>query len=206
MTSRSDRYCIRLMLSRCFVGGVLVLLLLPTPGWAVEVAPALTDREIADRLTRLEEGQNAIRTEIGQLREDMDKQIGQLREDMDKQIGQLREDMDKQIGLLREEMGQLREDMNRQNQHLRDDINAQFDRLFQLLLGLLGTFTALVIATIGFALWDRRTMLRPVESRVTSLEEEMSANRPRTAALLESLRNLSQRDPELAAVLKNFNL
>ena len=217
MTSRSDRCCIRLMLSRCFVGGVLVLLLLPTPGWAVEVAPALTDREIADRLTRLEEGQNAIRTEIGQLREDMDKQIGQLREDMDKQIGQLREDMDKQIGqlredmdkqigLLREEMGQLREDMNRQNQHLRDDINAQFDRLFQLLLGLLGTFTALVIATIGFALWDRRTMLRPVESRVTSLEEEMSANRPRTAALLESLRNLSQRDPELAAVLKNFNL
>ncbi len=206
MTSRSDRCCIRLMLSRCFVGGVLVLLLLPTPGWAVEVAPALTDREIADRLTRLEEGQNAIRTEIGQLREDMDKQIGQLREDMDKQIGQLREDMDKQIGLLREEMGQLREDMNRQNQHLRDDINAQFDRLFQLLLGLLGTFTALVIATIGFALWDRRTMLRPVESRVTSLEEEMSANRPRTAALLASLRTLSQRDPELAAVLKNFNL
>ena len=194
------------MLSRCFVGGVLVLLLLPTPGWAVEVAPALTDREIADRLTRLEEGQNAIRTEIGQLREDMDKQIGQLREDMDKQVGQLREDMDKQVGLLREEMGQLREDMNRQNQHLRDDINAQFDRLFQLLLGLLGTFTALVIATIGFALWDRRTMLRPVESRVASLEEEMIANRPRTAALLESLRNLSQRDPELAAVLKNFNL
>ena len=135
----------------------------------------MTDREIADRLTR-EEGQNAIRTEIGQLREDMDKQIGQLREDMDKQIGQLREDMDKQVGLLR------REDMNRQN-------------LPSLTACGVGTFTALVIAYRS--LWDRRTMLRPVESRVTSLEEEMSANRPRTAALLESLRNLSQRDPEL---------
>ena len=49
-------------------------------------------------------------------------------------------------------------------------------------------------------------MLRPVEGRVTSLEEEMAGNRPRTAALLDSLRTLSQRDPELAAVLKTFNL
>ena len=173
----------------------MATLLLPGPVWAVEAAPALTDREIVERLTRLEEGQSAIRAELGQLRADMDRQVGQLRADMDRQVGQLRE-----------ELGQLRADMQRQNQHLRDDINAQFDRLFQLLLGLLGTFTALVLATISFALWDRRTMLRSVEGRVTSLEEEIAGNRPRAAALLESLRHLSQRDPELAAVLKNFNL
>ena len=154
------------MRSSFFSGWLVFLLVLPGPGWAVEAAPALTDRETVERLTRLGEGLNAIR----------------------------------------EEMGQLRADMHRQNQQLRDDINAQFDRLFQLLLGLLGTFTALVIATISFALWDRRTMLRPVEGRVTSLEEEMAGNRPRTAALLDSLRTLSQRDPELAAVLKTFNL
>ena len=122
--------------------------------WAVEAAPALTDREIVERLTRLEEGQTAIRAEM---------------------------------------------------QHLRDDINTQFDRLYQLLIGLLGTFTALVLATIGFALWDRRTMLRPVEGRVAGLEEEIAGNRPRIAALLDALRTLSQRDPELAAVLKSFN-
>ncbi len=130
------------MLRQFLLAGLLALALFPGPLWAVEVAPALTDREIVERLTRLEEGQSAIRTE----------------------------------------MGQLREDMNRQNQHLRDDINAQFDRLYQILLGLLGTFTALVLATIGFALWDRRTMLRPVEGRVSSLEEEMAGDRPRTAA------------------------
>ena len=161
------------VLNRFFILYLLALLALPGPGWAVEAAPALTDREIVERLTRLEEGQNAIRAEMGQLRVDMDKQGGQLREDMHR---------------------------------LREDINAQFDRLFQLLLGLLGTFTALVIATISFALWDRRTMLRPVEGRVVSLEEEMAGNRPRTSALLDALRTLSQRDPELAAVLKNFNL
>ena len=172
------------MLLGFILTGFLALSFLPGPVWAVEAAPALTDREIIERLTRLEEGQTAIRAEMGQLRADMDKQVGQLRADTDKQVSQLREEM----------------------QQLRDDINAQFDRLYQLLLGLLGTFTALVLATIGFALWDRRTMLRPVEQRVTNLEEEIAGNRPRTAALLDALRPFSQRDPELAAVLKNFNL
>ena len=179
------------MLLGFILTGFLALSFLPGPVWAVEAAPALTDREIIERLTRLEEGQTAIRAEMGQLRADMDKQVGQLRAE----IGQLRADTDKQVSQLREEM-----------QQLRDDINAQFDRLYQLLLGLLGTFTALVLATIGFALWDRRTMLRPVEKRVTNLEEEIAGNRPRTAALLDALRPFSQRDPELAAVLKNFNL
>ena len=159
------------MRSRWIANWVMGLLLLPGPLWAVEAAPALTDREIVERLTRLEEGLNGVRTEIGLLRADMDQQNQQLREDM----------------------GQLR-----------GDINLQFDRQFQLTLGLLGTFTVLVAATISFALWDRRTMLRPVEGRVRHLEEDLAAHPPR--ALLEALRHLSQRDPELASVLKNFNL
>lgn len=122
------------MLRRVFIGWVLAGLFLPSPVWAVEAAPALTDREIAERLARLEEGLRGVRTELGLLRAD--------------------------LGQLRTEMRQLREDMNRQNQHLRDDINAQFDRQFRLTLALLGAFTVLVAATIGFALWDRRTMMR----------------------------------------------
>ena len=175
---RGERVLYKFMRSRCIASWVVGLLLLPGPLWAVEAAPALTDREIVERLIRLEEGLNGVRTEIGLLRADM----GQLRADMDQQNQQLREDM-----------GQLR-----------GDINLQFDRQFQLTLGLLGTFTVLVAATISFALWDRRTMLRPVEGRVRHLEEALAAHPPR--ALLEALRHLSQRDPELASVLKNFNL
>ena len=150
---------------------IVGLLLLPGPLWAVEAAPALTDREIVERLTRLEEGQNGVRTEIG---------------------------------LLRADIAQLREDMNEQNRQLREDMNLQFTYQFQLTLGLLGAFTVLVVATISFALWDRRTMLRPVEERVKTLEADLAANPPRI--LMEALRNLSQRDPELASALKNLNL
>ena len=96
--------------------------------------------------------------------------------------------------------------MNEQNRQLREDMNLQFTYQFRLTLALLGAFTVLVASTISFALWDRRTMMRPLEGRVKSLEEDFALNQPRAQALLEALRNLSQRDPELASVLKNFNL
>ena len=182
-------------MNRFFLGWVVAVLLLPSPVGAVEAAPALTDREIAERLTRLEtrldEGLQGLRADIQQLRADM----GQLRQDMDRQNQQLREDM-----------GQLREDMNRQNQQLREDMNLQFARQFRLTLALLVAFTALVAAIIGFALWDRRTMLRPLERTVTGLTEDLSSNRQRLEALLDALRALGQRNPEVARVLKQFNL
>ena len=55
----------------------------------------------------------------------------------------------------------------------------------------LGAFTLRLVATRRFALWDRRTRLRPVEERGRGLE---------------ALRHLSQRDPEVAAALKSLNL
>lgn len=130
-------------MSRFFLPWVVTVLLLPGPVWAVEAAPALTDREIVERLTRLEAGQTALRAEVGQLREDMNRQTQQLRA----------------------EMGQLREDMN-----------LQFARQFRLTVALLSAFAALVAAIIGFALWDRRTMLRPFERTVRSLEEDLTTS------------------------------
>ena len=50
---------------------ILTGLLLPRPTGAVEARPALTDREIAECLARLEEGQAGRRADMKQLREDM---------------------------------------------------------------------------------------------------------------------------------------
>ena len=150
------------MLRRLFLTYLLVLPVLAGPAWAVEAAPALTDREIVERLTRLEEGLQGVRDAIRQLRADI--------------------------------------------QHLREDMDKQFARQFRLTLVVLGAFTALVAATIGFALWDRRTMIRPFERTVRSLEEDLSTNRQRVEALLAALRSLGQRDPGVANVLKRFDL
>ena len=147
---------------RSLLWSIVALLLVPAPLWAVEAAPALTDREIVERLTRLEAGQEGLRDAVQHLRED----LGQLRA----------------------------------------DLTAQFARQFQLTLALLGAFAALVAAIIGFALWDRRTMLRPFEQTVQSLQAEIGGNRGRLDALLAALRALGRRDPEVAGVLREFHL
>lgn len=54
---------------------------------------------------------------------------------------------------------------------------------------------------IGFALWDRRTILRPVESKIVALEEDIASNRQRLHSLLDALRTLSQSDEKVAEVL-----
>ena len=145
---------------------LLTGLFLPGPAGAVEAAPALTDREIVERLARLEEGQTGLRTDLKQ----------------------------------------LREDMNRQNELLRTNMTEQFARQFHLTLALLAAFSTLVAAILGFALWDRRTMLRPFERSVRSLEEDIGNNRRRLDALVEALRALGQHDPEVAGVLRQFHL
>ena len=121
-----------------------------------------------------------------QLREDMNRQNEQLRADMQ----QLREDMNRQNEQLREDMNrqneQLRTDIGQQMQQLREEMTEQFARQFHLTLALLAAFSTLVAAILGFALWDRRTMLRPFERSVRSLEEDIGNNRRRLDALVET--------------------
>ena len=67
-------------------------------------------------------------------------------------------------------------------------------------------FAGIVAATIGFAIWDRRTMIRPFESKVREIEDELSLNRRRLDALLDALRKLASTDPKVADVLRSFSL
>ncbi|MCL4728364.1 MAG: hypothetical protein KJZ66_13780 [Candidatus Kuenenia stuttgartiensis] len=130
--------------------------------FAIETAPHISDREIVERLTRLEEGQSAFREEVKQLREDMNKQF--------------------------------------------DRIDKQFDRLVHIMLGIFGAFAALCGGTIWFALWDRRTMIRPFEDKVKKIEDDIAANRNKLHTLIDAFRTLSKTDEKVAGILKKFNL
>ncbi len=186
---------IRPMPRRLKTAVLMLLLLCPAGLGAVETAPRISDREIVERLTRLEAGQGHLASTIeanaaatDQLRTEMQGQLQQLRAEMQGQLQQLRAEMQGQI------------------EQLRTDMNAQFGRLAQLMLGVVGAFAAIVAATLGFALWDRRTMVRPFESRVQAVEEELTRNREHLHSLLEALRSLGHQDEKVAAVLRQFHL
>ena len=156
--------------------------------WAVTPAPALTDREIAERLTRLEtrldEGLTGLRSEMAHLRADMQEQNRQLRS----------------------EMAHLRTDMQEQNRQLRADMNIRFEEHSRLILGILAAFAALFVVNVSLVVWDRRTAARPFEDKVAVIAEELAESRSRWEVLLEALRALGQQNQTVAAVLRRFNL
>ncbi|GJQ47635.1 hypothetical protein KsCSTR_09900 [Candidatus Kuenenia stuttgartiensis] len=158
--------------------------------FAIDAAPHISDREIVERLTRLEEGQNALRAEI---RANADV-IRQLREDMNKQFDRV----DTQFGRMDTQFGRIDAQFDR--------IDKQFDRLVHIMLGIFGAFAALCGGTIWFALWDRRTMIRPFEDKVKKIEDDIAANRNKLHTLIDAFRTLSKTDEKVAGILKKFNL
>jgi len=134
---------------------ILSILFIPHFVYAIEKAPRISDKEIIERLTRLEEGQKAILREMDKRFESMDK---------------------------------------------------RFDQMINIFIAIVASFSAIVAVTIGFAIWDRRTMIRPFEVKVKKIEEDILKNSENIHSLLESLRALSKNNKEIAQVLKRFNL
>lgn len=90
-----------------------------------------------------------------------------------------------------------------------ESIDKQFGRLWGLMLVLI----AGIFGLIGFIVWDRRTMLRPLEQRLDRLEgylehdlEIKHEDGSRTTRLIKVLREMAREDEKLAAVLKSFSL
>ncbi len=161
---------------------------------SIETAPHIGDREIVERLTRLEEGQNAIRTEV---RTNADA-IKQLREDMNKQFDVRFEQTNKQLSGIDKQFDRVDTQFDR--------IDKQFDRLVNIMLGIFGAFAAMCGGTIWFALWDRRTMIRPFEDKVKRIEDDISENRTRLHTLLDAFKALGKTDEKVANILRKFNL
>ncbi|GAB4487031.1 MAG: hypothetical protein OHK0045_07030 [Raineya sp.] len=98
------------------------------------------------------------------------------------------------------------EQVDKRFEELRNDMNARFEQQNNFFMIIVGLFTTITAATIGFALWDRRTMIRPFESKMKIVEEEIALLRRDNKNLLESLKELAKTDARLAEILKQFNI
>jgi len=81
--------------------GLAIMLLAPMVASAVEKAPRITDKEIVERLTRLEEGQRAINKRI----DDVNKRIDGLERGLNKRIDDLRAEMNDRFNTLQWMLG-----------------------------------------------------------------------------------------------------
>ena len=120
---------------------------------------------------------------------------------LEAQFREFKESVDKRF----EEVNKRFEQVDKRFEELRGDMNARFDQLYTFLWIITAIFTALVVAVIGFAYWDRRTIIRKArEEAVEEVDRVYGVSRLRE--LIKALKELAREDRRLAEVLRSFGL
>ena len=166
-----------------FLGALFLSLAHIGNALAVEVAPRISDREIIERLTGLEEGQ---------------KRLEQRMDAVQKQLEQRMEAMQKQLEHRMEAMrSHFEQRMNTMQSHFEQRMEAQWNLTLVMIAGIFGL--------IGFVVWDRKTALKPLERRFARIAHELerdldvaSPEGSRLPRLIAAAREFAPDDPRLA--------
>ena len=160
--------------------GLIGIFLMVGGAFAQGVGFTQEDRE---RLIRLEATLKTFMEQVDKRFEQVDKRF----EQMDKRIADLRADMNKRF----EQVDKRFEQVDR-----------RFEQVTNFLWMLVAIFTALTAANIGFAYWDRRTIIRKArDEAIERIERE-----GRLVDLIGALRELAKEDRKLAEILRGFRL
>jgi hypothetical protein len=81
-----------------------------------------------------------------------------------------------------------------------EQIDKRIGEIITFMWMLVVIFSSITAATIGFAIWDRRRMIRPFEERIKKIEEE------KIDRTISVLRLLAKSDTRIAEALKRYNL
>nr|VFJ43978.1 MAG: hypothetical protein BECKDK2373C_GA0170839_10072 [Candidatus Kentron sp. DK]VFJ57160.1 MAG: hypothetical protein BECKDK2373B_GA0170837_10641 [Candidatus Kentron sp. DK] len=162
---------------------------------AVEVAPRISDREIIERLTRLEEGQQSMRRQIEQRFSSMEQRM----DAMQKQTEQRMDAMQKQTE-------QRMDAMQKQTEQRFLSVEKRMDAQWNLTLALIMA----IIGLVGFVVWDRKTALKPLERRFGRIADELerdlgvtSTEGSRLTRLIAALREIAPDDPRLSERIRD---
>jgi len=87
-----------------------------------------------------------------------------------------------------------------------EQIDKRFEQMMTFMWMLIAIFVGITGVTIGFAIWDRRTMIRPFEIKIRDIEAEIANDRNKLHSLIEAFRSLAKTDEKVAEVLRKLRL
>ncbi len=172
----------------------LVSALFTSNAYGKEVPYTLEDR---DRLIRVE-------TKIEQLEKRFSERFNDINNRFE-EINRRFEDINRRF----EDINRRFEDINKRFEDINrrfEDINRRLDQFMTFLIILAGIFTTLTLGVIGFALWDRRTIIRRAKEETLEEIEKRGNLKKLVDALTEVLIELSKIDPRIEAILKKFGI
>ena len=121
---------------------------------------------------------------------------------VDKRISMLEREMDKRFEAMQQTMDKRFEQVDKRFKEMRQDMNKRFEEMFNFLWILTAIFTSLTAVVIGFAYWDRRTIIRQARNEaIERIEKE-----GRLQDFIRALRAFAKENSEFAKILKQFNL
>ena len=164
---------------RLVAWAVVILAAIPGSLWAVEAAPTISDREVVERLTRIETRLDGIDTRLEGLETRLDG--------LETRIGTLETRLD-------EGLDSLHADMARQSQQL----HTRISDLLWIFIGVMGFFGVIIAALLTLVVRDRKAPVHLAERDAESLRDirlQMDATR-------DILRDFGEVNAEFAAILK----
>ena len=102
------------------------------------------------------------------------------------------------------------EQVDKRLEEFRQDINNRFGQMMDFFYILAGIFATMVAAVIGFAYWDRRTILYKEREHVMEITARDSKTIQETSIrlehLIEAMRRLAEKSPDVREVLQQLRL
>ncbi|RUM87487.1 MAG: hypothetical protein DSZ24_06080 [Thermodesulfatator sp.] len=189
----------------------LFLLLFPFQTWAMSPS---TEKQILMELAEIKatlrtfmEVTNKRFEDMNKRFEDMNKRFEDINkrfEDMNKRFEALQEEMNRRFEALQREMDKRFEEVDKRFEQVDkrfEQMDKRFEQMMTFLWILTAIFTTLTAVVIGFAYWDRRTIIRRArEETLKDLEEG------KLGALLRALKELAREDRRLAEILRSYGL
>ncbi|GAB6887054.1 hypothetical protein JCM13304A_05520 [Desulfothermus okinawensis JCM 13304] len=171
-------------MKKIFICIILTLTLLTSiPLFAQNTGFTQEDRE---RLVKVETALQVFMEQVDKRFEQIDKRFEQI----DKRFEQI----DKRF----EQVDKRFEQIDKRF----DDVNKRFEDLISFLWMIVGIFTTLTASVIGFAYWDRRTIIKKAKEETIADIEKYG----RVRDLIHALQELALEEPKVARILRNYNL
>lgn len=179
---------------------------------AADVPSDVSDQ---DRLIRIETRLDGIDGRLGRLEgrfnrfeERIDDRLNRFEDGMDKEMASIRGDLNSQLASTRAELNSqlasTRADLNSQLASTRAELSGHLNRMNNMLIGFLG----LLAVGLGLTMWDRRSVLKPIETEIRQIEADVAdkGSKRMLESAVNALRAWGQEDQRMAAILKRLNL
>jgi len=122
---------------------------------------------------------------------------------------QMLQSLDKRLAVLEATLKEFKESVDKRFEQVDkrfEDVHKRLDLITRFMEILTAVFTAIAVATIGFAIWDRRTALKPVEQKIVEFSKVTEEEGKEIESLRKEVTRLAQEHEELKARLSRANL